>query len=159
MWLYKDSELQQLPDHCVGFVYLITNLSTGRMYVGKKLATKANTKIRVVTLKSGEKRKRKLKNRVESDWRTYYGSNKILAEEAKIDPTNYRREILHFCASKAECTYLEAKEQFARGVLESDQYYNEQIDCRIHKSNIKNKLATIVTDARGCDGSVDNESA
>lgn len=144
MWLYRGEEVPELPDNCVGFVYLITNTSTGRMYVGKKLATKAKTLIRTVTLKNGAKRKRKTRTRVQSNWRDYYGSNKDLAKEAMDHPERFQREILYFCNSKAMCTYLEAKEQFLRGVLETDLYYNGQIDCRIHKSNINNKLAANV---------------
>ena len=53
---------------------------------------------------------------------------------------NFTREILFYCTSKAACSYVEAREQFNHRVLESDDYYNGQIVCRIHGSHIKNKI-------------------
>jgi len=50
---------------------------------------------------------------------------------------NFSREILHLCRSKGECGYLEAKEQFVRGVMESEDYYNTWIMVRVRKSHIK----------------------
>jgi hypothetical protein len=52
----------------------------------------------------------------------------------------FKREILFYCKSKAECSYVEAREQFIHKVLESDSYYNGQISCRIHGSHIKGKI-------------------
>ena len=50
---------------------------------------------------------------------------------------NFQRKILHLCKTKGECSYLEAKEQFNRSVLESDEYYNTWIMVRVRKSHIK----------------------
>jgi len=49
----------------------------------------------------------------------------------------FNSEILHLCQSKGECGYLEAKEQFVRGVMETDDYYNTWIMVRVRKSHIK----------------------
>jgi len=112
-----------------GFVYLITCLKTGKLYVGKKLFWSQKTK----TVKGKKKR-----TKVESDWKDYYGSNKVLAEEVQTNGVeNYKREILHLCKTKGECNYLEAYEQFTRNVLLDDNYYNEWIMCKIHKAHIK----------------------
>lgn len=128
-WFHKSIPVEELDDDVVGFVYLITNLETNRKYVGKKLAKRSKSK----TVK-GKKKKVK----VDSDWKTYYGSSKTLLEDVdKFGKQNFCREILHFCYSKSECTYLEAKEQFLRCVLESDEYYNDWIMCRVRKSNLK----------------------
>mgnify|MGYP003782141221 FL=1 len=68
----------------------------------------------------------------------YYGSNeevKSLVEEVGKD--NFKREILRLCKSKGEMSYYEAKEQFDRDVLFSDEYYNEFIGCKIHSKHVK----------------------
>ena len=131
-WTYHGKPLDTLPEECVGFVYLITNTKTGRMYVGKKLAKFKRSR---PPLKG---RKNKRRHTVESDWQDYYGSSDLLTEDVnKLGKEKFKREILYFCRSKGECNYLEAKEQFARGVLESDDYYNGHIRVRVHGSIIK----------------------
>ena len=131
-WTYQGKPLDTLPEECVGFVYLITNTKTGRMYVGKKLAKFKRSR---PPLKG---RKNKRRHTVESDWQDYYGSSDLLTEDVnKLGKEKFKREILYFCKSKGECNYLEAKEQFARGVLESDDYYNGHIRVRVHGSIIK----------------------
>ena len=141
VWLYENTQIQELPEDCVGFVYLITNKLSGRKYIGKKLAKFSKTSYKVVKLKNGNKKRKKIKSKIDSDWQLYYGSNDqlnrdILAQGAD----NFTREILFYCKSKAECSYIEAREQFNHRVLESDDYYNGQIVCRIHGSHIKNKI-------------------
>lgn len=141
MWVFEGNEVESLPDDCVGFVYLITNKITGRRYIGKKLAKFSKTATRTVTLKNGTKKKKKIRSKVDSDWLTYYGSSPELTKDIeKLGKENFTRQILFFCKSKAECSYIEAREQFINKVLESDDYYNNNIMCRIHGSHIKGKL-------------------
>ena len=141
MWFYNDKEISELPEDCVGFVYLITNLTTNRKYVGKKLAKFSKTSYKTVTLKNGTKKKKKIKSKVDSDWLEYYGSSIELNKDVELlGEDNFRREILFFCKSKAECSYIEAREQFTRRVLETTDYYNGQISVRVHGSHILNKL-------------------
>lgn len=130
MWLYQNKIItyDDLKDYA-GFVYLITNNETGKKYVGKKLVHFTRTK------KIGG---RKRKTKIESDWETYYGSNKVLQEEVKnAGQDKFTREILHLCKSKGTASYLEMKEQVLRAVLESDEYYNDQIRARVHRSHLK----------------------
>jgi hypothetical protein len=136
-WTYQNTPVTELPADCVGFVYLITNLATGRMYIGKKLAKCAKTTYRVVKLKNGTKKKRRIRSKIDSDWQEYYGSNTELnADVARLGSENFTRQILFYCKSKAECSYIEAREQFSRRVLESRDYYNGQISVRVHGSHI-----------------------
>ena len=141
MWTYNNSIVEELPDDCVGFVYLITNKSNSRMYVGKKLSKFSKTTYKMVKQKNGIKKRKKIRSKIDSDWMEYYGSSIELNKDVEsLGKDNFLREILFFCKSKAECSYIEAREQYSRKVLESDDYYNGQISCRIHKSHIKNKL-------------------
>jgi len=141
MWTFNNIIVEELPDNCVGFVYLITNKVTSRMYVGKKLAKFSRTTTKTVTLKNGTKKKKKVRSKIDSDWMEYYGSSIELSKDIEIlGKENFTREILYFCKSKAECSYIEAREQFTRRVLESTDYYNGQISVRVHGSHIINKL-------------------
>jgi hypothetical protein len=141
VWLYESKLVDQLPEDCVGFVYLITNNLTGRKYIGKKLAKFSKTTYKVVTLKNGNKKKKKIRSKIDSDWQLYYGSSPELTKDIELlGIENFSREILYYCKSKSECSYIEAREQFARKVLESDDYYNGHIQVRVHGSHIKNKI-------------------
>jgi hypothetical protein len=141
MWIYKNDTIEELPEDCIGFVYLIENLETGRKYIGKKLAKFSKTTYRVVKLKNGTKKKKKIRSKINSDWMDYYGSSVELNKDVELlGKEQFKREILFYCKSKAECSYVEAREQFIHKVLESDQYYNGQISCRIHGSHIKGKI-------------------
>ena len=140
-WLHQNAPVEALPEDCVGFVYLITNNLSGKKYIGKKLAKFARTTYRTVKLKNGTKKKKKIRSKIDSDWREYYGSNDALNKDVETYGTeNFTREILYYCQSKAECSYIEAREQFTHRVLESTDYYNGQISVRVHGSHIKGKL-------------------
>ena len=140
-WYYQNNVVEELPEDCVGFVYLITNTTTNRKYVGKKLAKFSRTTYKTVKKKDGTKKKKRIRNKIDSDWQEYFGSSIELNKDVEsLGKDKFTREILFFCKSKAECSYIEAREQFARKVLESTEYYNNNIMCRIHGSHILGKL-------------------
>ena len=138
-WIHKDNTVNELPKECEAFVYLITNKKNGMKYVGKKLAKFKTTKPPL----KGKKNKRR--GHKESDWREYWGSSDHLKEDVeKYGEDNFIREILYFCPSRGVASYLEAKEQFDRQVLLSDDYYNGIINVRVGGSKIlKESLANI----------------
>ena len=136
-WIYQEKTINELPNDCVGFVYQITNTTNGKMYIGKKLAKFSRSR------KPLKGRVNKRRYKIESDWQDYYGSSDALNEDIqKIGKSKFKREILFYCKSKAELSYIEAREQFARKVLETDDYYNGHIRVRIHGSGIMREKST-----------------
>ena len=129
-WQYDGKDFtEDLIGDNYGFVYQITNLTNGRKYIGKKFFYSAKTK---------QVKGKKKKIKVPSDWQTYYGSSaEVTKDVLQLGHDCFRREIIHLCVSKGECGYLEAKEQFIRGALETDDYYNTWIMVRVRKSHIK----------------------
>lgn len=128
MWLYNGNEFtEDMISYNVGFVYVITNLTNNKQYIGKKLFTKSKTY---------QKNKKKKKTRVSSDWITYTGSNDQLNEDIK-NGDQVRKEIIHLCKSKGWMTYIETKEILIRDCLLSENYYNYWVSCKIRRTHLK----------------------
>jgi len=140
MWLFEGTEITDLPDDKVGFVYLITNLDSGRRYIGKKLSKFSKVKYKVITQKNGIKKRKKIRSKIDSDWQTYWSSSpEVQADVKALGEDKFTREILYFADSKGSLSYLEAREQFARQALENPtNWYNGIIQCRIHRSHVVN---------------------
>jgi len=131
-WIYKNEpfELPNPFDHkkLYGFVYCITNKLNGRKYIGKKAFIFSRTMVR---------KGKKLKSTVESDWRKYCGSNgPLLADIKEFGSENFEKEIIHLCASKSECAYLEAKEQFAIDAILDKTFYNDWISVKTTRRHL-----------------------
>ena len=129
-WIYHFRPVEEEDiEGYLGFVYLITNLTNGKKYIGKKLLKSRRTK-----LVKGKKKK----SLVDSDWKKYWGSNKTLQEDVKsLGEDCFKRQILKFCKSKGEANYFEAKYQFELDVLISDDYYNDWIMVKVARSHLK----------------------
>jgi len=131
MWYYNDKVFETTPEEYQGFVYVITELDTGKKYIGKKNFWKPKT------LPITKKRKRRVRTRTESDWKTYYGSSdevRRLVESRGLE--NFNRKILKLCKTKGDMSYYEAKLQFDNDVLFNDDYYNNFIGCKIHAKHL-----------------------
>jgi len=141
MWTYQNKPVDELPEDCEGFVYIITNLTNNKKYIGKKLA---RFKVTRPPLKGKKNKRRSTK---ESDWRTYWGSSEhLLSDVQELGEENFTREVLHYCQSKGMLSYLEAKEQFDREVLLTDEYYNGIINVRVGSSKVlQENLCNYVT--------------
>ena len=131
MWYYNNELFELTPEEYQGFVYQITELHTNKKYIGKKNFWKPKI------LPVNKPRKRRVRTRVESDWKTYFSSSsqiQKLVEESGEE--KFKREILKLCKTKGEMSYYEAKLQFENNVLFRDDYYNEFIGCRVHSKHL-----------------------
>jgi hypothetical protein len=147
-FVYKDGipieydSVDKFPENCIGFIYRITNIQTGKFYIGRKSLysniKKKLTKKELSELSGpGRKPTKKLVTK-ESNWKVYMGSSKeLLADVKEHGEDKFTREILHICSNKGSCNYLEAREQMDRRVLETEDYYNGQIQCRVHKTHLR----------------------
>jgi hypothetical protein len=129
MWLYEEKEFDhELSQEYYGFVYLIVNLETSKRYIGRKYFTKASSK----QVKGKKKRCRK-----ESDWKDYWGSSqRLLLDIESLGKDKFERSILRLCKTRGECNYWEAKLQFLNNVLETDDFYNDNIMMKFTRKNI-----------------------
>ena len=133
MWLYQGKEFtSDMIQEYVGFVYVITDKANNKKYIGQK---RFWSKVTRPPLKGKKNKRRSVK---ESDWATYYGSNKELQELVEgTSCSMFEREIIHLCKSLGQMNYLELKEQVIRDVLfKPDEYYNAIIQCRIHRKHV-----------------------
>lgn len=126
-WIYESREVTEADvEGFFGFVYLITNLTNNRKYIGRKALTKAGRK----TIKGKVK-----KIRLESDWKSYYGSSDELKKDIEtLGPDKFKREILRFVKTATELNYYEAKYQFDANALVREDYYNAWIMVRVRKT-------------------------
>lgn len=127
----KEIAQQKIEEGYIGFVYEITDSSNNKKYLGKKLLT---SKRKLQPLKGKTRKRIKV---VESDWETYFGSSEHVQTLVAERIESFTREILFLCKSKGELNYVEAREQFAKEVLLSDEYYNGIINCKIHAKHVK----------------------
>lgn len=129
-WQYQGIDFID-PSGFFGFIYRITNKQTGRIYIGRKLFTKA----RIKGITKANKRKKKL--RVANDWEHYWGSSAELLEDIKtLGEDQFTREILHLTTKRGETNYYEALEILTSGALLSDKYYNKWVSLKLHKSSL-----------------------
>ena len=137
-WYYNGEIFtSEMIEDYQGFVYLLENAETGRKYIGKKFFVKPKV------LPKTKKRPRRVRTKVESDWKNYYGSNEELKEDIAGLSESRRdvvvsRKILRLCKTKGECAYYEIKEQLAVDALLDPEYYNSFIGCKIHRRHLIN---------------------
>ena len=126
--------ISDFPDNTYGFVYRITHKPTGKTYIGRKILQNT-TKVKL-----GKKELKELANVVgrrpvykmavkESNWKTYWGSNKYMKELYKTEPKeNFDRQIIICAPTKKLLTYYELKYQILYEVLEKpDEFFNDNI--------------------------------
>lgn len=126
-WKYNQIEFLEVPKNMEGFVYLITNLTNSKKYIGKKTFW-----TRRKDRKTGRRKK------IESDWKKYWGSCDELKEDVKkLGEENFLREILYLCPHKKSMSFYETMEQFKRDVILKEDYYNTNIEGKFFSSESK----------------------
>ena len=131
-WLFQGLEFtSEMVKDYQGFVYLIENTTNGKKYIGKKFFVKPKV------LPKTKTRKRRVRTKVESDWKTYHGSSDELLADIEAGH-KVVRSILRLCQTKGECSYYEIKEQLAVDALLKEEYYNGFVGCKIHRRHVIN---------------------
>lgn len=126
-WKYNNQDFVEVSKDMEGFVYLITNLTNNKKYIGKK-----NFWTRQKDRKTGRRKKK------ESDWTKYYGSCDELIEDVKnLGEDKFIREILYLCPHKKSMSYYETMEQFKRDVILREDYYNTNVEGKFFSSEVE----------------------
>jgi hypothetical protein len=133
-WIWRDQPFTENDvGDWFGFVYEITNIITGKRYIGRKYFYSTNR------VKQKGKKNRKIV-RKQSDWQKYYGSSKTLIADIELHgKENFKREILSLHEGRGDVNYHELKEQIVRDVLNDDTYYNDNIFTRFFRKKNKTK--------------------
>ena len=119
-----------------GYVYRITNLTTGKQYIGRKYFTQRRKP------RSGKGKRRVT---TESNWKKYYGSSAELKADVKtLGKSNFKREIISLHTTLGKVNYEETKQLFLNNVLiealddGTPAYYNSNILGRYMKKDYGN---------------------
>ena len=137
-WVHEGKKIEEIPEGVVGFVYKITNKSTGKMYVGRK-NVKRRVKTKVKTKNKNAKNATKSKVAIKSsDWASYIGSNKTLITEiTSYGKDEFTFEILGFLFTQGQLNYVEENIQHFLNVTLSENYYNDSIGSRRYINIVK----------------------
>ena len=133
-WVYKDTTFtSDNIGNFFGFVYRITNLQSGKAYIGRKYFWQFR-----------KPRGKSRKVRSESDWKRYYGSSEELNADRKLIGNNcFRREIISLHETKGWVNYEETKQLFLNnGLSEDENFYNSNILGRYMKKDYYNEQRT-----------------
>lgn len=131
-WMFKGKVFQSEDiNNAHGMVYLIEEISTGKVYIGQKQLWTKKTK-------TINKKKKKIK--VDSDWKDYWSSSSYIKEKVEREGhSDFKRYVLLLCISTGQLNYMEMKLQMDMRVLEqSHLFLNGFIGGRISTSHIKN---------------------
>jgi hypothetical protein len=132
MWIYNNKEIgDEEIEGYASFVYIITNLETGKKYIGKKIFKSIQRK-----KVKGKTRRKKVEK--DSDWRKYFGSSGTLQEDVeRLGQDRFRREILKLCKTRGTASYWEAYYIMTHHAIISENFYNESLQVRVHRSHVK----------------------
>ena len=126
-WQYNGEVFTDVPKGMEGFVYIITNLTNNKKYIGKK-----HFWTRQKDRKTGRRKT------LESDWKNYFGScDELNADVKNLGKEHFLREILYLCPHKKSMSYYETMEQFKRDVIFREDYYNTNVEGKFFSSEVE----------------------
>ena len=140
-WKIKQNERlvefteEMIPEKAVGFVYLMTAVVDGKFvkYIGKKnFYADVKTKLGKKEMPT-DKRLKQYKRVRKFTYKNYFSSNEVLKAHKQAGG-EIQRIIIEFAYSKIQLTYLECKNLFTEGVLESEEYLNNNILGKFYKT-------------------------
>jgi hypothetical protein len=151
MWYYKGSQIKSIedvPESAIGFIYKITNNTTGKFYIGKKslysnrkktISDREKKKLGMINSDGSATSAKRVKRVVkESNWFKYYGSSADLkADITELGKEQFHREILEFCCTKKYMTFSEMAHQIKEDVLTKESY-NGNIMGRYYRKDMEN---------------------
>ena len=125
-----------ITDDAFGFIYKITDLTTGLLYIGSKQLYHTR-KVKLSKKKKKLLNTRKIYEYVQrySGWKEYTGSSIDLNEEIKKDIHIFKKEIIMIVFNKKQIKYYETKYQFVYEVLEK-QSFNQNILGKYYRSDL-----------------------
>ena len=131
-WLYQGTTFtsDDIGDQ-FGYVYRITNIQSGKQYIGRKYFVQKRKP------RGGGRRRTS-----ESNWKKYWGSSKELnGDRKRLGSDSFTREILSTHATAGRVNYEETKQLFLNNVLQETldngepAYYNSNILGRYYKKD------------------------
>ncbi len=141
-WEFEGKEiksLQDAPEGVVGFIYIITNIESGRRYIGKKYIyseKKVNMNKKEIAALTNKRLRKWRMVKKEAEWLSYMSSSEEIKKEY-AEGVKFKKEIVMWTFSKLQTYYEEVKLQFQNNVLESDDWYNKNIASKWFKGNLK----------------------
>lgn len=144
-WRYKGdyiTELEDMPKDVFGFIYKITNTTTGEYYIGKKQVISVRKRVfgkkEIEALEDKRMKKYEMVTK-ESDWKSYRSSNltvKKWFDGGELE-SHCKLEILRFCSNKKSLTYYELQEQFAHDVLGDELALNDNLLGKFYRKDLE----------------------
>ena len=134
-WTYKGTTFTSADiGDFFGYVYCITNIQSGKRYIGRKYFTQRR-----------KHRNSRRKRTSESNWKAYYGSSKELTEDRKLlGNHSFRREIISLHTTGGKVNYEETRQLFLNNVLTEaldngePAFYNSNILGRYYRKDYFN---------------------
>lgn len=143
MWIYNQETNFEIPENALGFIYQITNLIDGRIYIGRKmLSSNRKAKLTKKDKLLPENKRKKFKRVVkETDWKDYWSScDELKRDVQRLGQDKFKREILCFCSTKSDMTFRELYFQITKEVLFIDSY-NGHVASKFFKGKV-NEITT-----------------
>lgn len=136
-WMLEGEKCLEFSPSWYGFVYKITNLDNGWIYIGRKAFEHSQKKtISKKARKLSGSRKRVERVKKDSGWQDYFGSSEYLLKDLEENGYNCKREILKLCKDKVSLNYHEIVYMIKENVLFRNDCYNGSVGGKWFKNKV-----------------------